>query len=81
MNDIKLREKLKENLRKQEEKKEIIEIISSKQDSGSINNSKELLGFDLGLKKYYAILFVVITFIVLVGLEFVRYLERFKDKI
>ncbi|WP_242131013.1 hypothetical protein [Aestuariivivens marinum] len=81
MNDIKLREKLKENLRKQEEKKEIIEIISSKQDSGSIDNSKTLFGLDLGLKKYYAILFVVITFIVLVGLEFVRYLERFKDKI
>ena len=81
MNDIILRNKLVQKQREKADKEEIIEIISSKQDSGSIDNSKELLGLDLGLKKYYAILIIAFMFLGLLGLEFVRFLERFKDKI
>ena len=81
INDITLREKLKNNLREQEEKKHVIEVISSKQDRGSLDNSKELFGLNLGLKKYYAVLFLAFTFLLLIGIEFVKFLERFRDKI
>lgn len=62
-------------------KKHIIEITSSKQDSGAIDNTKKLLGLTIGPKKYYAIILIGLAFIVLLGLNFIKFLERYKDKV
>ena len=61
------------------DKKDIIEIISSKQESGFIDNRKEILGKSLGYKAYYAILVFFLVFLALAAIEFLKFLERFKD--
>ncbi len=79
--DIVLRAELVEINRKKADKEHIIEILSSKQDSGSIDNKKKFLGFKIGQKLFYGLLLGLLTFIVLLGLELIKYLEKFKDKI
>ncbi|WOD45038.1 hypothetical protein [Hwangdonia lutea] len=79
--DLELREKLVEIERNIADKQHIIEITSSKQDSGSMDNSKEIFGEPMGLKSYYALILLTLTFLVLIGLEFIKFLGRYKDKI
>lgn len=79
--DLELREQLVEIERSIADKQHIMEITSSKQDSGSIDNSKELFGKQLSIKRYYALILITLTFLVLIGLEFIKFLERYKDKI
>ncbi|WP_341215811.1 hypothetical protein, partial [uncultured Wocania sp.] len=79
--DLELREKLVEIERKIADKQHLIEITSSKQDSGSMDNSKELFGKPLSMKRYYALILVALTFIFLIGWEFIKFLGRYKDKI
>ncbi len=80
-NDLELREKLVEIEREIANKKHIIETISSKQDSGSIDNKKEILGKVLSVKIFYGLILTMLTFLVLLGLQLIKYLERFKDKV
>jgi hypothetical protein len=77
-NDLVLRDKLVENRRKQADKQYIIEVISSKQDSGLIDNTKTVFGKSISTKKFYTFGFVLLTFIVLIGLEFIKFLEKYK---
>ena len=56
-------------------------MLSSKQDSGSIDNRKEILGKPISPKKYYSVILIIFTFLILIGLEFIKFLERYKDKI
>lgn len=79
--DLVLRRELVDIEREMANKDHIIDIVSSKQDSGSMDNSKEILGISVDAKHYYAIILIGLTFIVLVGLRFVTFLERFKVKI
>jgi hypothetical protein len=79
--DLELRQRIVEIDREIADKSQIIETISSKQDSGSVDNSKELLGLSISGKIFYGIIFTVLTFFVLLGLQFVKYLERFRDKV
>lgn len=79
--DLELREKLVEIEREIADKQHIIEITSSKQDSGSIDNRKEIFGKSIGLKTYYALILLVLTFLMLIGFDFIKFLGRFKDKI
>tara|TARA_R110002050_G_scaffold293182_1_gene449333 strand:+ start:4496 stop:5569 length:1074 start_codon:yes stop_codon:yes gene_type:complete len=81
LNDLELRRELVGIEREKLDKEHIIEIISSKKDSGSIDNRKEFLGKLISSKLYYGILLTLATFIVLLGLNFVKFLERYKDKI
>lgn len=78
-NDLKLREELVLIAREKEDREYIIEVLSSKQDSGTIDNKKEVFGLKFGYKLYYGLLFSLITFFVLLGLHFVKYLEKFKN--
>ncbi|MCL6293429.1 hypothetical protein [Jejuia spongiicola] len=80
-NDLELRQELVEFERDINDKEHIIEITSSKQDSGSIDNRKEIFGKSISSKIYYAFILLVLTFLILSGLEFIKFLERFKDKI
>ncbi|NMH89338.1 hypothetical protein [Flavivirga algicola] len=79
--DLELRQELVEIEREIADKEHIIEITSSKQDSGTIDNKKELFDIKMGSKRYYAIILTGLTFAVLLSLRFVRFLEQYKDKI
>ena len=77
--DLEIRRELVEIEIEIANKDHILDVISSKQDSGSIDNSKEFLGRSIGAKRYYAIFLVGLTFIVLCGLQFVKFLDRYKN--
>ncbi|AUP79399.1 YveK family protein [Flavivirga eckloniae] len=79
--DLELRQELVEIEREIANKEHIIEITSSKQDSGTIDDKKELFGNMISPKLYYAIILVGLTFITLLCLRIVNFLERYKDKI
>ena len=79
--DLELRQVLVEIGRKIADKEHIIEITSSKQDSGTIDNKKELFGKSVSPKIYYALILTILTFIVLLGLNVVKFLERYKNKL
>jgi len=77
--DLELREKLVENRRKQADKEHVIEVISSKQESGIIDNTKTIFGKTISAKKYYVIVFVLLTYIALLALEGIKFLKRFEN--
>jgi len=77
--DLELRQNLVENRRKQADKQFLIEVISSKQENGIIDNKKLVLGKSISIKTYYAILLTGLTFMVLLGLQFIKFLEKYKN--
>ncbi|MDO5978861.1 hypothetical protein [Flavivirga spongiicola] len=79
--DLELRQDLVEIERKIANKEHIIEITSSKQDSGTIDDKEEFFGIWVSPKIYYALILTILTFIVLLGLNFVKFLERYKNRI
>lgn len=81
LNDVELRRELVDIEREKADKEKIVEIISSKQDSGSVDDRIEVFGLFLGSKVFYAILLTSLTLLVLLGLQFLKYLERYKSKI
>jgi hypothetical protein len=80
-NDIELRRELVEIERQKEDLKNIIEIVSSDQSIGTLDNKAEILGFSFGYKLYYGFILAAFTFIVLLFLAFLNFLEQFKSKI
>lgn len=76
--DIELRRELVEIEREKEDLQNIIEIVSSEQSIGTLDNKAEVLGFSIGLKFYYGFILAVLTFIVLLFINFLKFLERFK---
>ena len=79
-NDIELRREIVQIERKLKDKQNIVEIISSKQDSGFVDDTKELLGLTLNTKSYYLVLFTILAFVILFGLEFLKFLEKYKPE-
>ena len=79
-NDIELRREIVQIERKLKDKQNIVEIISGKQDSGFVDGTKELLGLTLGKNLYYLVLFTIFTFVILLGLEFLKFLEKYKPE-
>ena len=80
INDIELRREIVQIQRKLKDKQNIVEIISGKQDSGFIDDTKELLGLTLSSKLYYLVLFTILAFIILLGIEFLKFLEKYKPE-
>jgi len=80
INDIELRREIVQIERKLKDKQNIVEIISSKQDSGFIDDTKELLGLTLSSKRYYLVLFTILAFVILLGIEFLKFLEKYKPE-
>lgn len=78
---LELRERVVEIEREIADKEDIVEVLSSKQDSGSIDNRKEIFGKQVSPKRYYVSILLALTFIMLFGLEFIKFLERYKDKV
>lgn len=79
--DIELRRELVEIEREKEDLQNIIEIVSSEQSIGTLDNKVEVLGFSLGFKLFYGFILAAFTFIVLLFMDFLNFLERFKNKI
>ncbi len=79
-NDIELRREIVQIERKLKDKQNIVEIISGKQDSGFVDDTKELLGLTLNTKSYYLVLFTILAFVILFGLEFLKFLEKYKPE-
>lgn len=75
--NLEIRDLLVQNKRNQADKKHVIEIVSSKQDSGVIDNSKSIFNQNLSFKLYYGIVFGLITFTLLLGVQLIKFLERF----
>ena len=79
--DLVLRSELVEIERELLDKQFIIETISNKQDSGFASNTKTLFGKQLSIKLYYTIVLFLLAFIVLLGLEFFKFLEKYKTTV
>ena len=78
--DIQLRREIVQIERRIKDKQNIVEIISGKQDSGFIDNTKKLLGLKLDIKRYYLALFTILAFVILLGIEFLKFLEKYKPE-
>ena len=78
INDIDIRRELVALDREIANKELIIEIVSGNQSSGALNDKIEVFGFMLDKKLFYGLLLMSLTFLVLIGLEFIAFLERFK---
>lgn len=80
-NDVLLRRELVTIERQKQDKQFVIEIISSQENQGTIDNSRELLGKTLNVKIYYAIILMVLASIVLLTLHFIKFLEKYKTEL
>jgi hypothetical protein len=76
-----LRRELVQIEREKEDKEKILEIVSNRQDIAIVNNRIEVFNFELPQKLFFALALTFLTIIILLGLEFLKYLERFRDKI
>jgi hypothetical protein len=81
MNDIDLREDIVTVERKLKDKENIIDLISSKQDSGFVDHTKDFLGLALPIKVFYPVLVLSLVFLVMLAREFLKYLEKYKPTI
>ena len=79
--DLALRTQLVQIERDILDKQFIVEIRSNKLDSGSASTSKSLFGIKLSVKFYYGVLLFFGAFIILLGLEFFKFLERYKTSV
>jgi len=80
-NDVLLRRELVSIERQKQDKQYIIEVISSQENQGTIDNSRELFGKSLNVKTYYAIILMVLASIILLTLHFIMFLEKYKNEI
>ena len=80
-NDVNLRREIVEIQRKKEDKQFIVEVVSSQENQGTIDNTKEFLGTPLDFKVYYAIILMVLASVILLSLHFIKFLEKYKNEI
>jgi hypothetical protein len=78
--DIDLRQEIVKIDRAIKDKEHIIDLISNKNDNGFIDNTKKLFGFDAQIKFYYLIVIFSLTFIALLGIEFLSFVERMREQ-
>ncbi len=81
LNDLEIKRELVEIEREIADKELLVEILSSKQESGSVDNRKVFLGISLSPKLYYGFILTSLTFMVLFGLRAIKFLEGYKSKI
>jgi hypothetical protein len=79
--DLNLRRELVSLERAKENKEKIIEIISSQQDNGTLDNKGKLFGFEAPKIVAYGIKLGLLMFVILLLIEFVSFLDRYKDKV
>ena len=77
-NDIDLRDRIVVIERELKDKENIIDVISSKQDNGFVDHTKDFIGFKLTFKQFYLAFVFSIVFIGLLSFEFLKFLEKYK---
>lgn len=80
LNDIRLRKELVDINRRLNDIENIVDAISSKQESGFVDNTKELLGVKLSSRTYYPYLFFLLAFVALLGMEFFKFIDKYKPE-
>lgn len=80
-NDLDLRSQLVRIERMLLDKQYIIEMISNKQDSGFASNSKTVFGRELSVELYYGHGLFLLAFMVLLGIEFLKFIEQYKKSV
>jgi hypothetical protein len=79
--DLDLRRELVEIERHKKDLEHIIEIVSSNENEGSLDNYAAIYGFEISKKITYGLLLASLTFAILLAFDFLKYLERFKGKL
>ena len=79
--DLRLRAQLVEAERELLDKQYIVEMISNKQDSGFASTTKTFLGKELSPILFYGILAFLATLAALFGIEFLKYIEKYKTSV
>ncbi|MDU8884665.1 hypothetical protein RXV94_00735 [Yeosuana sp. MJ-SS3] len=79
--DLELRRELVQIEREKEDLADIIEIVSNVQSDGTFDFKTDIFGFSIGTKVFYSVSLIILVFIVLIGLEFLKFLEKYKDKV
>ncbi len=80
-NDVELRRELVEIQRQKEDKDKIIEVVSSQQNQGTLDNTKQFLGRTIDSKIYYTINLMLLASVLLLTLHFIKFLEKYKGQI
>ena len=79
--DLELRAQIVQIERNLLDKQHIIEMISNKQDSGVASNKKTFLGIELNSTLFYGVLALLAAITVLLGIEFLRFIEKYKTTV
>lgn len=79
--DLELRRELVEIDRRIKDKEKIIEVVSNQQEEVILANKGSVFGKEFSLKYYFAILTLGLAFFILLMRSFLKFLEKFKDKI
>ncbi len=79
--EIEIRRELVTLEREREDKEQILEIISNMQEIAVIDNKIAFLNIYINQKLFYMMAFALVTSIILLSLTFIKFLERFRDKI
>lgn len=76
-NDIDLRKRIIAIDREIKDKENIIDVISSKQDNGFVDNTKNFIGVALPFKQFYLFSIFLIVFVGLLCFEFLKSLDKY----
>ena len=79
--DLELKRELVENKLKRKNLEEIIEVISIQNGDGTLDNQAKLFGMETSWAIALAIKITALLYLLLLLLEFVRFLEKYKDKV
>lgn len=79
--ELEIRRELVQIERDREDKEQILEIISNKQENSVIDAKIHLLDMAFNKKLFYMMAFTFLTIAILLFLNFIKFLEKFKDKI
>jgi len=79
--EIEIRRELVGIERAKEDIENIVEIVSNKEDIAISNNNVEIFDRTFGQKMFFSMVFALLTITVMLFLDFIKFLERFKDKV
>ena len=79
--NIGLRKELVSIERAKENKEYVVETLSNTPSKGFIDNTVEVMNITLQFKLFSSFIFTVIAFLTLIALDFLSFLEKYKNKI
>ena len=79
--EIEIRRELVRIEREREDKEQILEIISNKQETAIVKDKIKIFNMSIGQKLFYSMAFALVAFVMLLFLNFIKFLERYREKI